>query len=181
MCTRRDFLYTLNLVTSVVYDVEGQKRQTSNLSASTQLRDYTINSAEESELHLNGGYIHGVVIALILLGCITVFTMAGNCYHTKVPKKQNTERISYKLGEKFEDSSSESRLDRKIELSPTERREAEMDGTDSKLSVKFKKGERDSCVNILGSREKGKNGTIFTRVLLFLVSRPVPSQFICNI
>ena len=36
-----------------------------------------LNSAEERELHLNGGNIHGGVIAFILLGCITVFTMAG--------------------------------------------------------------------------------------------------------
>lgn len=64
-------------MTCVVYDVESQKGQTSNLSATTHLRDYTINSAEGSELHLNGGNIRRGLVAFILLGCITVFILAG--------------------------------------------------------------------------------------------------------
>lgn len=70
--------------------------------------------------------------------------MAGIVVILKYLRNRTSEEYLINCEKKFEDSNSEM-LDREIELSPMERREAKKDGTDSKLSIKFKK-EKETVV-----------------------------------
>lgn len=114
------------ILTWTFFGAEGQKRRKSNQAPSTQSVLQNMNSTAQNEVPQNSRYIHGGIIAFILLGCIIFMILVGICVIVRFLRKRKSEEYALKWEKKFEESSFET-LDREMDKPVTERRVAKKD------------------------------------------------------
>lgn len=106
MDSKRAFEGAFNLIARKLCSVQGQKRQQSTQTASTQFLENTETTAE-SGVSQNGANLPGGIIAFILLGCIIIFAFVGIYIILRYARRRTSDEYTVKWEKKFEDSSFE--------------------------------------------------------------------------
>ena len=147
MGSRRAFEGAFNLITWKLCIVQGQKRQKSNQTASTQFLENTVNTAG-SNVSQNDGNLHGGIIAFILLGCIIFFILVGIFIILRYERRRKSDEYTLKWEKKFEDSSFEM-LDCEMKNERRVTGNEKVEKEESGYQFDFQMRSRDDCIDII--------------------------------